>query len=157
MAEVLVIPVIHNVSSVQRVVDMARLVYGLGLKTLIVTKAYGAAAQSGIPEAMRLALKNNRSLIVLPELSDAVDLVKPDKVLIVTVEHAKKLIDPSGQLELGSRTLVVFSGSEQGFTPSELSLGEPVYIKGVEARLGAVAEASIILYHLLFNLKGRGP
>lgn len=146
-----IIPLLHNVSSVQRVVDMARLVYALGYDKLVVTKAYGGAAQSGVPEAMRLALKEGKSLIVLPDLPDALELLKPDTLLIVSRDYASHLIAPGRVPRVEGRTIVAFSGSEPDFTVEEARRGTPVYIEGVPGRLGPIAEASIILY-----LLGRG-
>ena len=147
-----VIPVIHNVSSVQRVVDMARLVYSLGLGTLVVTKAYGGAAQSGVPEAFRIALKEGGRLIVLPELEDAVELLSPDRVVLVSHDYARERLPPEKIVEGGGRVLLVFSGAEPDFSAREAGLGDPVYLEGVPGRLGALAEAAIILY----ALRGRG-
>ncbi len=142
------IPVIHNVSSVQRVVDMARLVYSLGLELLIVSKAYGGAAQSGVPEAMKIAMKTGKSLVVLPGLGDVVDLLKPDNLVAVTRSHAEKLVDPLNPPVYEGRTLIVFSGGEPEFTPSEIAGAEKIYLRGVETKLGPIAEAAIILYIL---------
>ncbi len=145
MAEV--IPVIHNVSSVQRVVDMARLAYSLDYDVLVVTKAYGGAAQSGVPEAMRLALREGKSLITLPDLEDAVGLLNPDKTLLVTRDYQARPIDPLDPPGVEGRVLIVFPGGEPDFTASEARLGEPVYPLGVpRGRMGAVAEAAVILY-----------
>ncbi|BAA81011.2 conserved hypothetical protein [Aeropyrum pernix K1] len=144
-----VIPVLHNVSSVQRVVDMARLSYSLGLDTLVVTKAYGGAAQSGVPEAMRLALKLGKSLVVLPELRDAVNLLSPTHVLAVTPSRAERLVGPGGLEGLEGRVLVVFSGGEPELDPSEAAGAIRVYIEGVEGKVGPIAEAALILYFLL--------
>ena len=143
-----IIPVLHNVSSVQRVVDMARLVYSLGLNTLVVTKSYGGAAQSGIPEAMRIALKQSKSLLVLPELLDAVELLNPDTLLAVTSEDAEELIDPVNPPVYNGRILIAFSGGEPGFSPGELRGFKKIYISGVNSKLGPISEASIILYLL---------
>ncbi len=144
-----VVPVLHNVSSVQRVVDMARLVYALDFDLLVVTKAYGGAAQSGVPEAMRLALKEGKSLIVLPDLGDAIELMKPDSVVAVTPRSPEELVTGPGDAAriLNGKTMIVFSGGEPDFTASELSsASKRVYIGGVKRKLGPVAEASIILY-----------
>lgn len=144
-----VIPVIHNVSSVQRLVDMARLVYGLDIGLLVASRVYGAAAQSGIPEVMRFALKSGRSFLVLPDVSDVIELLKPDVTLVVTLDYAEELLDPSNPPVYSGRVVIVFNGGEPDFSASEVKLGKPIYIKGVSRRLGAIAEASIILYSLL--------
>jgi len=146
MAENSVIPVLHNVSSVQRVTDAARLAYTLGYEVLVITKAYGGAAQSGVPEAMRLALRGGRSLIVLPGLEDAVELLSPDRVVLVSRDYARSLIDPLKPGASGGRLMLVVSGGEPEFTAAEAKLGEPVYFEGVEGKLGALAELSLLLY-----------
>ena len=143
-----IIPVLHNVSSVQRVVDMARLAYGLGIDTLVVTKAYGGAAQSGVPEAMRIAMRENKRFIVLPDLADAVSLLNPDTVLLVTRDYNPEPLSIAQPPRYDGRVIVAFSGSEPDFTPSEASMGKPVYPAGVPGRLGTLAEAALVLYAL---------
>ncbi len=147
------IPVIHNVSSYQRLSDMARLVYSLGLDVLVATKVYGGAAQSGVPEVTRMALKHGKSFIALPDLGDAIDVLKPDKVIIVSREHAAQRLDPSSIVAGDGVVMIVFNGGEPDFTRAEASLGTPVYIDGVAERLGAISEAGIILYHALREAK----
>ena len=39
-----IVPILHNVYSNQKVIEAARLVYGLGYKTFVITKASGTAA-----------------------------------------------------------------------------------------------------------------
>ena len=147
-----IIPVLHNVSSVQRLVDSARIAYALDYKTFIATKVYGGAAQSGVGEAMRLALKLNRSFIVLPDLKDAIDLFTPERVLLVTHAYAKRLVRPDtdflGEAASLGRILLVVSGTEPEFSPGELKLGEPLYLEGVNQRLGPAGELSLLLYYL---------
>jgi len=149
-----IIPVIHNVSSVQRLVDMARLAYSLGLDLLVATKVYGAAAQHGIPEAMRLAFKQGRGLLVLPDLEDAIELLSPTEVILVSLEHANEEFDPLNPPVKNGKILVVFNGGEPDFTPQEIRLGKPLYIREVESRLGPIAEASVVLYGFLRGLRG---
>ena len=148
-----VIPVLHNVSSVQRVVDMARLVYSLGYDKLVVTKAYGGAAQNGIPEAMRVALKAGKNLIVLADLQDAVELLRPDKVYAVTPRDPEILLGNQPVSLEGERALIVFSGGEPDFSASELQGATRIYIEGVQAKLGPLPEAAIILYSLLREIR----
>jgi SpoU rRNA methylase family enzyme len=147
------IPVVHNVSSVQRLVDVARLVYGFDIGLLVASKVYGAAAQSGIPEVMRLAFKSNKSFLVLPDIGDVLELLKPDVTLIVTFDYAGELIDPFNPPVYNGRVLVVFNGGEPDFSAGEVRFGKPIYIKGVPRRIGVVAEASIILYSLLSRIR----
>jgi SpoU rRNA methylase family enzyme len=144
-----VLPVIHNVSSVQRLVDTARVVVSLGLPTLIATKVYGAAAQSGVPEVFRLLLKERRGFVVLPELKDAVEAYAPDSVLLIDRENASEQLSLDDLGRLKGRVMVVLNGSDAPFSPQELSLGKPVYIRGLVSRAGAVAEGALVLYGLM--------
>lgn len=146
MAEI--VPVIHNVSSVQRLVDVAKAAYQLGFKTIAVSKAYGGAAQNGVPEAFKLALRYGASLLVLPDLEDVVETLSPDKVLLVAPNNPNIMVNPAEPPRLEGRVLLVFNGGESGFSPAEEKLGEKIYIDGLDSRLGAVAEAGILLYTL---------
>jgi len=142
-----VIPVIHNVSSVQRLTDMARLVYGLGYRLLVVTKPQGAAAQYGVPEASRIAFRSGGSIAVLPDLSDALEVFKPTRLYVFTAEYAGDLIDPTSP-GIPEGSMLAFNGGDPDFTPQEARMGTPVYIRGASSRLGALAEASIVLFAL---------
>ncbi len=148
-----VIPLLHNVSSVQRLVDTAKISYSLGANTFVATKVYGGAAQSGVAEAMRIALRLNKSFIVLPDLQDAIELLSPKKTVLVTQAYAKKLLNPcslpSDFLENNGKLLLIVSGSEPEFSPSELKLGEPIYLEGTSRRIGPIGELSLLLYALL--------
>lgn len=150
-----VLPVIHNVSSAQRLIDMARLSYGLGLKSLVATKVYGGAAQAGVPEVMRMALKAGRGFAVLADLRDFVEVMKPSEILIVSKEHARELIDPASPPVYEGLVALVINGGEPDFSPQEVAVGRPVYIKGIEQKIGAVAEAAILLYSLR-SINGKG-
>ncbi|MHA2041905.1 MAG: RecB-family nuclease, partial [Candidatus Thorarchaeota archaeon] len=57
--------VLHNVHAVSKVIETAQVVYGLGLPNYLVSKAEGSAAQTGVPEANRLAMKMKGSFAVL--------------------------------------------------------------------------------------------
>ncbi len=146
-----IIPVLHNVSSVQRLVDSVKTAYSLGAKTFVVTKAYGGAAQSGVAEAMRISLKLNKQFIVLPDLDDVVELLHPDRILLLTYDYSKDTIDLENMKELNGRILVVVSGSDPEFSSSELKLGEPVYFKDSPGKIGPIGELALILYTLARN------
>ncbi|AEM38880.1 protein of unknown function DUF2122 [Pyrolobus fumarii 1A] len=143
-----VIPVVHDVSSAQRLIDMARTVYGLGYRVLVATRVYGAAAQNGVPEAMRIALRLGRSFVTLPELRDAVELFTPNTIIVVSKDYGEPMtIDEIAGLAK-DKTMIVFGGGDPGITKQDIAVGRPVYIKGVEGRLSPVAEAALILYAL---------
>ena len=141
--------VLHDVSSVQRLVDMARLVYGLGLRSFVASKVYGAAATNGVPEVTKMALKLGAGFYVVPSVREAVELLRPDTVLVVSYEHGEP-VDPSEAVGLfKGRTVVIFGGTDASPTREEASLGKPIYPRGAGSRLGPIAEAAIVLYPLV--------
>ena len=84
----------------------------------------------------------------MPDLQDAVEVLEPDSTLLVTPENPETLIGPGKPIRLEGKTLIVFNGGDTLFSPSELKLGKRIYIEGVSSRLGAVAEAGLLLYLL---------
>ena len=149
-----VIVLLHDVSSAQRLVDMARLVYGLGFNVFLVSKVYGGAATSGVPEVSRLALKLGKQFAVLPNVKEAIFLLEPEKVFIVSREHGEPTDPKSIADKVASsqgKVLLVFGGTESSPGKNVVGLGEPVYIVGTDARIGAIGEAAIILYSLVLQ------
>ncbi len=151
------IVLLHDVSSAQRLIDMAKLVYGLGFHDFIASKVYGAAASSGVPEVSRLALKSNRFFAVLATAKDAVEIFSPTRILVVTRDYGEPM-EPSEIAEKAASTekpMIIFGGIDAAPSKDVASMGEPVYIRGAESRLGPVAEAAIILDQLRRRLQQR--
>ncbi len=141
-----IVVVLHDVSSVQRLLDTARVVYGLGIKVMVATKVYGAAATNGIPEATKLALRSNASFMVLPSLRDAVELLSPSIVYVVSYEYGEQ-IDPNELARNHSgRIMIILGGSEAAPTRDDANIGKPIYPRGIAKRIGPVGEAAILLY-----------
>ncbi len=149
MAELIV--VLHDVSSAQRLIDFAKLVYGLGFRILVASKVYGAAASSGVPEVMRLALRNGRMFTVLSNVKDVIEIFNPEKIVVVSREYGEP-VDPAEYAEklseVKGRVVVVFGGIDPAPSKDVVALGEPIYPVSTESRLGPVAEAALILYPL---------
>jgi len=144
-----IVPVLHNVYSNQKVIEAARLVYGLGYKTFVITKASGTAAQSGVPEAHRLALKEGRNIIYLSDIDDAIELLDPQEVyLVVAPPYASNELDPSeiANKAREGRVLLIFGGSEPGLTRKELERGKAIYPPGIEKSIGTTGLMAITLY-----------
>lgn len=144
--------VIHNIHSPQRLIELAKVFYGLGYSNLVISKAAGAAAQIGIPEVQKISIKTGGKLIITMDLEDAIELIKPNIILLAvhkpygkTVykpeEVAKKMIE-------GLTVMIVIGGLEPGLTSKELSLGESIYIDDIESDIGCVGLATIIIYEL---------
>ncbi|MCG2880753.1 MAG: RecB-family nuclease [Vulcanisaeta sp.] len=135
-----VIPVIHNPASVQKLLDAVKASLGFGVRTVVITKAVGAAAQQGVPEAFRMAMKVGASLIVLPDIKDAIELLRPDAVYLLSTRG-----EPMG--ELSGKVLLIVQASDQQFTPSELSLGRQV--KVLSRDVGSTALLTLALSKIL--------
>ncbi|MDT7863894.1 MAG: RecB-family nuclease, partial [Vulcanisaeta sp.] len=111
-----------------------------GVRTIVVTKAVGSAAQQGIPEAFRLVMRVGASLIVLPDIRDAVELLKPDHIYFLSTK---------GEImgDLNGRVLLIVQASDQQFMPSELNLGRQVRVLGRD--VGSTALLTLALNKIL--------
>ncbi|RLE60299.1 MAG: hypothetical protein DRJ32_03145 [Thermoprotei archaeon] len=140
-----VIVVLHNVYSPYRVVETSKIVYSMGFKVLVVSKALGAAAQIGVPEAQKIALKKNRCFMYLPDLPDVVELFPSKNVLLFSSKESAIEETTFSELFLplldGERIILVFSGIDTGFTKRELNIGKPIYIRNLPeiSSLGLIA------------------
>lgn len=103
---------VDNISSVARITEFAKVVYGFGVKNMVLTHVYGSAAQQGVPEAFRIALKYSSSLIVLPTIKDALELLKPDHILVIRRPSAQ-VKSITEFINIDGRVLLVVDGSDQ--------------------------------------------
>jgi len=141
------IVVANNASSPQRLVDIAKVVYSFEyseiVNALVITRPTGSAAQVGIPEVSKLAYKLGKSLIILPSVSDAVELIKPSNVFLIYKGDDSK---PLETVEIPNNSMIVVSCSDTGFTKSELALGTHVFPRYFNSGIGPVAEVALSLY-----------
>jgi SpoU rRNA methylase family enzyme len=129
----------------------------LGFKTVVVSKPSGAAAQAGVPEAQKLALKRGKALVVLSELEDVMEIFKPTLLIFITPKkYAKEEFDAERILSETQKgaVAIVFGGSEPGVSAKELELGVSMHIN-VEDDLGPLGFAAIVL-HAIARLLERG-
>ena len=143
--------VLHNVHSASKTIETAQVVYGLGFPNYVVSKAEGSAAQSGVPDANRLALKMKRNFMVLPDLRDVLEVLSISSPLLVTsprlVKERIDLTKLQEQTRSGERIAIILSGSNSSFSRKEMDLGD---CKSLEADvdIGPAGSAAIILYAL---------
>lgn len=148
--------VLHNVHSASKTIETAQVVYGLGFPNFVVSKAEGSSAQSGVPDANRLAIRMKQSFMVLPDLKDVVESLNIDYTLMVTsprlVKEHVDLGQLSEQIKSGDRIAIVLSGSNSSFSRKEMDLGD---CKSLEAEvdIGPAGSAAIILYSLVGQKK----
>jgi SpoU rRNA methylase family enzyme len=144
--------VLHNVHSASKTIETAQVVYGLGFPNFVVSKAEGSSAQSGVPDANRLAIRMKQSFMVLPDLKDVLESLNIDYALMVTsprlVKEHVDLDRLSEQAKSGDRIAIILSGSNSSFSRKEMDLGD---CKSLEAEvdIGPAGSAAIILYSLM--------
>jgi SpoU rRNA methylase family enzyme len=144
--------ILHNVHSASKTIETAQVVYALGFSNYVVSKAEGSAAQSGVPDANRLAIKMKQNFMVLPDLKDVLDLFNFDYILLITSPKLVKEhidMDQLAQRTLtGEKIAIIVSGSNSSFSRKEMDLGDS---KSLEAKvdLGPSGSIAIILYSLL--------
>jgi len=129
MVEVFV--VLNNVSSPQRLIDTAKVTYSANMdfvKGFIAVKVTGMAAQTGVPEVSRVAYKLSKTFMVLPTIKDAVEILKPTKIVMLVDSEVSEDLS-SLRINDEDRILLIVSGIENGFTKAELGLGIPVTIR----------------------------
>jgi SpoU rRNA methylase family enzyme len=146
--------VLHNVHSASKIVETAQVVYGLGLSNFVVSKAEGSAAQAGVPDANRLAMKMKKNFMVLPDLKDVLEVLSIEHPLLVTspvlTRERLDFDQLSERAKSGERIAIMLSGSNSSFSRKEMDLGE---CRCLDARvdIGPSGTAAIVLYTLSMN------
>jgi SpoU rRNA methylase family enzyme len=143
--------VLHNVHSASKTVETAQVVYGLGFPNFVVSKAEGSAAQAGVPDANRLAMKMKKNFMILPDIKDVLEVLNIEKPLLITSPVLTKerldLNQFAEQAKSGERLVIMLSGSSSSFSRKEMDLGE---CRSLDARvdIGPAGTAAIVLYAL---------
>ena len=141
--------VLHNVHSASKTIETAQVVYGLGFSNFVVSKAEGSAAQAGVPDANRLAMKMKQNFMVLPDLKDVLEVLNIEQPLLITSPVLTKdrldLNQLSERVKSGERIAIMLSGSNSSFSRKEMDLGE---CRSLDAKvdIGPAGTAAIILY-----------
>ena len=141
--------VLHNVHSASKTIETAQVVYGLGFSNFVVSKAEGSAAQAGVPDANRLAMKMKQNFMVLPDLKDVLEVLNIEQPLLITSPVLTKdrldLNQLSERVKSGERIAIMLSGSTSSFSRKEMDLGE---CRSLDAKvdIGPAGTAAIILY-----------
>ena len=144
---------IHNISSPQRLTDVAKIVFSecSPFNCLIISKPTGMAAQVGVPDVSKMAYKLGKNLLIVSSLQDLSEVIDVGKVYIVYPAEGGNYISLD-KLSTDDKTLYIISGSDVGFTKSELALGEVIYVKPFKKSIGVVAETTLITYGLMMKL-----
>ncbi len=141
--------VLHNVHAVSKVLETAQVVYGFGIHNFVISKAEGSAAQTGVPDANKMALKMKRNFMVLSDLSDVLEVLDVERpYLLVSPKLTKSRIDLSHLADVawtGKRLVIVVSGSTSSFSRKEMDFGECVSLP-TDFDIGPAGTVAIILH-----------
>ena len=148
--------VLHNVHSASKTIETAQVVYGLGFPNFVVSKAEGSSAQSGVPDANRLAIRMKQNFMVLPDLRDVLEALNIEYSLFITspklVKEHVDLDQLYEQTKSGKRIAIVVSGSNSSFSRKEMDLGDCKSLDA-EVDIGPSGSAAIILYSIIGQKK----
>ncbi|HDN75567.1 MAG TPA: hypothetical protein ENG05_00380, partial [Acidilobales archaeon] len=105
----------------------------------------------GVPDISKMAYKLGKNLLIVSSLQDLSEVIDVGKVYIVYPAEGGNYISLD-KLSTDDKTLYIISGSDVGFTKSELALGEVIYVKPFKKSIGVVAETTLITYGLMMKL-----
>ncbi len=76
--------IFHNFASQIKLEEMARTALAYGADLIVVSKASGMAAQTGIPTVSRLVFEKGGKMLVTHSLEEALEILKPSEVYLIT-------------------------------------------------------------------------
>jgi SpoU rRNA methylase family enzyme len=114
--------IFHNFASQIKLEEMARTALAYGAELIVVSKATGMAAQSGIPTVSRLVFEKGGKLLVTHSLEEALEVLKPNKVYLITDLAEEEL----SKEEIQEGNAYVFFGNYP--VKKEETLGEKRFI-----------------------------
>lgn len=144
---------LHDISSTSRLSDFLRTLFAFDLEVELVvfSRVTGAAAQYGIPEASKQLFKRGISFLVLQDIGEYREIFRDYGILQYSAARGRP-ISSLEDLEIrpeSGRILLLFSGSDTGFTSGEI-------IEGAEAVRSASAPRELppesalsLLLHIL--------
>lgn len=139
---------IYSPSSVQKVVDFVKTVFASGIYVPVLIKPIGAAAQIGVPEAFKIAYKMGKPLVVLPEITDIVGVLRVDKLYYLD-EAGEEVLLRAIATETNRDVAIVVPSGEQEPSRKELEKTSVVWPREIPRGLPAVAVSAILIYELL--------
>ena len=146
---------IHNVTGIQKIKEYTQILLGFQIKTVIISKAVGSAAMSGVPQAQKLVFKKGGNLLYVEDIPDIIELLNPDVMYVVAPQpYAKHKFNPeefAQKLKEKNKILLIFGGSDPGLSKRELEFGIDTYLE-IPADIGTIGTAAIILYQIYKQL-----
>jgi len=141
--------VIHDVSSNNRLMDFVKevLAYKKYINMVIISRPTGGAAQYGVPEASKLLFKHDIKFAIIPDLTDLHELFSEEFSIIQFTKNYGKEFKDLDDLKIDNNILLIFSGSETGFSKNELLENSVrIYPYGIERELSPNSYFSIFMH-----------
>jgi SpoU rRNA methylase family enzyme len=134
---------VYNISSVPKMLELAKITYGFGVRRFALIKVFGAAAKQ-IGVLFKLAIMMVGEVLVFNDVKDAVEVLRPDVVYaLVRPDRDTKPVERAG-----GRVMLLVHGSDLVFSPRELP-PNAVLSHAVEKDIGSAGQLAVALYKLL--------
>ncbi len=149
----MLILVYNNVGSAGKVESFVEVALGFNVVDLIViSRAYGAAAQAGIPAASKRVFREGGKLLIVSDLKEAIELLKPDKVYVLEPKDRggseEMNYDELSKEILEKKVMIVIGGESPGNPLREQEMASKVVWVGSEKNIGPHASLGILLYEI---------
>ncbi|WP_440060116.1 RecB-family nuclease [Thermogladius sp. 4427co] len=141
---------LYGPTSVQKLLDFTRIVYSIPSLAPVVIKPVGAAAQIGVPDAFKLSLKLGRPFIVVPELGDALELLKPLEAYYYS-EEGEELDESSLGEKASGNLLFVFPSGENEPGKKELTGFKLFKLKRIPPGMPSIGVLAIFVYKMFYQ------
>ncbi len=148
--------IVHNISSVQRLSDIARFILTYTKKhevpLLVLSRVSGSAAQTGLAEVSKLAYKLGRPILITEGLEDTLQIIKPEKCFIV-LGQGEEIDSVLKELEENKKVALILPGSEAAFSKYEASLATPIKVNGLTEENGIVPLIAITIHKIIAYIR----
>jgi SpoU rRNA methylase family enzyme len=133
-------------SSVQKLLEFVKTIYASPRLVPVIIKPYGAAAQVGVPEAYKISYKLGKPLVLLPEISDLVDVLTCKQIYYL--EESGTPVSLSSITTGGEKRAIIISSGEQEPSPRELSVVNTVWPSEIPRGISPIAVTGILVYEI---------
>ncbi|ADV65552.1 RecB-family nuclease [Desulfurococcus mucosus] len=135
---------LYSPSSIQKLMDFVKTVYVLDGLVPVVIKPIGAAAQIGVPEAHKVAIKQGKPLIVLPEVSDLRSVLGCERVFYIDESGVEAQLPEI--VNTGGRVAILLGSGDQEPSRREVEGLEAVWPSNVPRGLPVTALTGVLVY-----------
>ncbi len=141
----MIIVVYHNINATRKLEEFAKIAFGFDVDLLVISKPTGTAAQMGVPEIHKEAFKKGKNILIVGDLSDAIEVVQPEEIYTITKFGESADWEKLRGSVRGKKVMFIFGGTEPGLSKKEIEMGIPINVKW---EIGELGELAILLHEL---------